>query len=196
MFFRRFTHFESVGTHALVTPAKALAVEKPDFGAIYERYFHLVASWIHALGGPDADVEDVAQEVFLVVRRKLGRFDGRNLRAWLYTITARMVRDHRRRAWFRHVRSRDDLDQLPRSGPDVVEQLERAQAQRLLYRLLDGMDERRRSVFVFFEIEGYTGEEIAELLGIPLATVWSSLQRARKDFVARVAKLRRRENKP
>src|SRR5215470_9220019 len=135
MFFRRFTHFEHVGTHVLATPARVEAVEKPDFAAIYERHFHLVASWIHALGGPDADVEDVAQEVFLVVRRKLGRFDGRNLRSWLYTITARMVRDHRQRAWFRRVRSHDDLDRLPRTGREVVDQIEQAQARRLLYRL-------------------------------------------------------------
>ena len=195
MFFHRFTHFENVGTHALATPARVESVEKPDFGEVYERYFHLVASWIHALGGPDADVEDVAQEVFLVVRRKLGRFDGRNLRSWLYTITARMLRDHRRRAWFRHIRSGDDLDRLPLTGPDVLEQLEHAQAQRLLYRLLDRMDERRRSVFVLYEIEGYRGEEIAELLGIPLATVWSRLRRARKDFLARVARLRKQESK-
>jgi RNA polymerase sigma-70 factor, ECF subfamily len=196
MFLRRFTHFEHVGTHVLATPAGLEGVDKPDFDSVYGRYFHLVASWIHALGGPDADVEDVAQEVFVVVGRKLERFDGKNIRAWLYTITARMVRDHRRRAWFRHVRTRDSLDELPRTGPDVVEQLAQAQARRLLYRLLDQMDERRRSVFVFYEIEGYKGEEIAELLEIPLATVWSRLKRARQEFVARVARLRQKENEP
>jgi len=74
-------------------------VEQPlDFAAVYARWFHDVSHWARALGGPEADCEDLAQEVFLIVRRKLSDFDGRNLAGWLYRITARTVRDHRRRA--------------------------------------------------------------------------------------------------
>jgi RNA polymerase sigma-70 factor (ECF subfamily) len=48
----------------------------------------------------------------------------------------------------------------------------------------------RRSAFILFEVEGYSGEEIAELEGIPLNTVWTRLHHARKDFVQLVHKAR------
>ena len=74
-----------------------------DFSAVYEAWLQPVTGWIRAFGGLEVDYEDVAQEVFLVVRRKLGRFDGENLGGWLYRITQLTVRDYRRRAWFRRL---------------------------------------------------------------------------------------------
>jgi RNA polymerase sigma-70 factor (ECF subfamily) len=55
-----------------------------DFARVYDDWFDHVAQWIRALGAPQADVEDIAQEVFLVVQRRLVDFDGRNLPGWLY----------------------------------------------------------------------------------------------------------------
>src|SRR3954470_2733317 len=71
------------------------------FEQVYSTSFNDVARWIRALGGLPADVEDLTQEVFLIVRRKLPQFDGRNLRGWLYRIAQRTVRDYRRGSWFR-----------------------------------------------------------------------------------------------
>jgi RNA polymerase sigma-70 factor, ECF subfamily len=45
------------------------------------------------------------------------------------------------------------------------------------------MSEKRRAAFILFEIEGYSGEEIARIHGIPLKTVWTRLHHARKDFL-------------
>ena len=183
-------HSEAVASHVLPAPAVAMPVEKLDFTEIYGKHFDEVARWAGALGGPAADIDDLAQEVFLVVRRKLDAFDGRNLRAWLYTITARTVSDFRRRAWFRNVLSkrRDiDIDSLPRRGATPAELAEQSEARRRVYRLLEKMSEKRRTAFVLFEIEGYTGEEIAGLLGVPVATVWTRLHHARKEFFARLA---------
>jgi len=171
--------------------------EPADFDAIYERWFHHVARWIRALGGPDADLDDLAQEVFLVVRRKLPAFDGRNLPGWLYRIAAKTVSDHRRRAWFRHLfrgRREVDLDELPQLGPSPLQSLERREAQRTVHALLARMSARRRAAFVLFEIEGYSGEEIAALEGIPVATVWTRLHHARRDFLALVEELAAKEN--
>ena len=186
------THEAIVASHVLTATAASMPAEKLDFSRIYEQHFDEVARWAGALGGPAADLDDLAQEVFLVVRRKLHRFDGRNLRAWLYAITARTVSDHRRRAWFRNVLSRRrdiELDSLPRADESPAELVERAEARRLLYRLLEKMSEKRRTAFVLFEIEGYSGEEIAGLLGVPLATVWTRLHHARREFLARVAEM-------
>ena len=171
--------------HAAGATAEPLA-----FDDVYERWFDQVARWARALGGPSADVDDLAQEVFVVVNRKLERFDGRDPRSWLYRITARTVSDYRRRAWFRRVvlRARDvALESLPEQRGTPAELLERKEREQLVYRLLERMSEKRRTAFVLFEIEGYSGEEIAELEGVPLATVWTRLHHARKNFLALVA---------
>src|SRR5689334_21378126 len=97
-----------------VVPARAPGAPREDeresrFREIYERWFGDVVRWLYALGVPGSDTEDLAQEIFLVVQRKLHRFDGGNLAGWLYRIAQLTVRDHRRRAWFKNltVRRRD-----------------------------------------------------------------------------------------
>src|SRR5438874_2014245 len=90
-------------THSPARPgARAELGRDARFREIYERWFDDVVGWLYALGAPMSDTEDLAQEIFLVVRRKLNRFDGGNLAGWLYRISQLTVRDHRRRAWFRH----------------------------------------------------------------------------------------------
>jgi DNA-directed RNA polymerase specialized sigma24 family protein len=91
-----------------------------DLAALYQTWFRSVYRWIRALGGPGIDAEDLAQEVFIVVQRKLAIFDGENLAGWLYRIVQFTVRDHRQRAWFRNIflRSRDVvLDEVVSSAP-------------------------------------------------------------------------------
>lgn len=164
------------------------------FEEVYSEWFHEVSRWARALGGLSADLDDLTQDVFLVVRRKLDDFDGGNLRGWLYRITQRTVRDYRRGAWFRRILSRKstrptETSPLPQVlAPDPSELFERREAEVLLARLLDRMSEKRRVTFILFEIEGYSGEEIAELEGIPVNTVWTRLYHARKDFFSLLGK--------
>lgn len=162
-----------------------------SFEQVYTSSFNDVARWIRALGGLPADVEDLTQEVFLVVRRKLSAFDGRNLRGWLYRIAQRTVRDYRRRAWFRRVflggaATPEPYDTAP-SGSDPSDIFERKEAEGILHALLGQMSEVRRTTFILFEVEGYSGEEIAEMQAIPLNTVWTRLHHARKEFLRLVA---------
>jgi RNA polymerase sigma-70 factor, ECF subfamily len=174
--------------------AAALQVEgkiQLSFDDIYRKWFHEVCRWSRALGGLHADVEDIAQEVFMVVRRKLDDFDGAHPRAWLYRITQRTVSDYRRRAWFRRaVRPASDwfaqvMD--PAQGPrEIVQQ---RQEVRQVAAILEKMSTVRRAAFILFEIEGYSGEEIAELEQVPLATVYTRLHHARKDFIKHVERL-------
>ena len=86
-----------------------------DFSTVYQEWFAPVCRWLRALGGPGIDVEDLAQDVFVVAERKLAAFDGQHLAPWLYRISANTVSDARRRAWFRHLflrRSDASLDDL------------------------------------------------------------------------------------
>ena len=161
------------------------------FRAIYDRWFEDVERWIRALGGLEADRDDIVQEVFLVVRRRLGAFDGANPAGWLYRITRRQVRDFRRRTWVKHIFNKgrsDEPDVLPHSGSGPAAALEHKERQRVLYTLLQKMNEDRRSAFVLFEIEGLSGEEIARVQSVPLNTVWTRLHHARKEFFALAAK--------
>jgi RNA polymerase sigma-70 factor (ECF subfamily) len=155
------------------------------FREIYEAWFNDVVKWLYALGAPGADTEDLAQEIFLVVRRQLSRFRGGNLAGWLYEISRRTVRDHRRRAWFKNLvlrRQEIDFTQVPNTSASPARSYEHAESRRLFQSLVARMSEKLRTAFVLFEIEGYSGEEIARIQDIPLGTVWTRLHHARKEF--------------
>jgi RNA polymerase sigma-70 factor (ECF subfamily) len=172
----------------------AQASPKPDLRTIYDEWFGEVLRWIRALGGVEADRDDIVQEVFLVVRRRLPDFDGGNLAGWLYAITRRKVRDARRRVWVKHIFTRrrsEDLEGLPDTAGSPASTLEEKEKQRVLWTLLGKMREHRRSTFVLFEIEGLSGDEIAQVQGIPINTVWTRLYHARKEFFALAAKYQR-----
>jgi RNA polymerase sigma-70 factor (ECF subfamily) len=181
------------------SPSSPPAPDRPaslEFSRIYDTWFNHVAQWIRALGAPQADVEDIAQEVFLVVQRRLSDFDGRNLAGWLYKITKRQVRQNRRRFWHRLFTRRETspLERIvDRRSSAPLEQLEDKERRALLERLLARMSEKRRVAFVLFEIEGYSGEEIGDILDVPLGTVWTRLHHARKEFFTLLAQHRRTE---
>ena len=175
------------------SPATGLSSSTPDFRTIYDAWVGEVSRWVHALGGPEADCDDIVQDVFVVVSRRVSAFRGDNLAGWLYRITRRQVRDFRRRSWFKYIFSKlsgTKLEQLPALMPDPSASLEQDDLRRLLYRLLDNMNDDRRFALVLFEIEGMSGQEIARIQNVPLATVWSRLHQARKDLVALAAKVR------
>lgn len=189
-------------THAAASqpsrPSDSGAERAPDeagelgFDEIYERWFHEVMRWSRAFGGLDSDLEDLVQEVFVVVRRKLNQFDGRNLPGWLYRITQRTVSDYRRRAWFRRLFRPQTyvLEEVVDPALSPLEAAERREAERILASVLSRLSPTRRSAFILFEIEGYSGEEIARLENIPVKTVYTRLHYARKDFFAMLQKQR------
>lgn len=155
------------------------------FREVYDRWFDDVVRWLYALGVPHSDTQDLAQEIFLVVRRNLSRFDGGNMRGWLYKIAQLTVRDHRRRAWFKNLvirRQEVDLSQMPHASASPAQRYEDAETRRQLQLLMNKMSEKLRTTFILFEIEGYSGEEIARIQDIPLGTVWTRLHKARKEF--------------
>src|SRR5450432_4587835 len=97
-----------------------------DFRAIYERWFDEVSRWIRAMGGPEADREDLVQDVFVVVHRRLPDFDGQNVAGWLYQIARHRVRDFRRLLWVKHMLfgSVPLSETLTKGGPSPADSLE------------------------------------------------------------------------
>ena len=179
--------------HAPVKVAERSDVEplsSLDFRAIYERWFDEVSKWVRALGGPEADREDLVHDVFVVVHRRLPDFDGDNLPGWLYRITRHRVRDFRRLVWVKRILfgSVPLPENLPKEGASPIEILETRQKRAMLERLLGRLTESERLALVLFEIDGYSGEEIAEILGVPLNTVWSRTHKARRKLLVWLAK--------
>ena len=157
----------------------------PTFAYLYRCWYGHVVRWLGNLGAPKADIEDLAQDVFLVVRRRLSDFDGRNAAGWLYRIASGQVRQHRRRVFFRALvptREPIELDEIPLDRPSVLTEMETKQKQEFLDRILSHMSEKRRVVFLLFEMQGYSGSEIACLLDVPVNTIKTRLYHARKDF--------------
>jgi RNA polymerase sigma-70 factor (ECF subfamily) len=74
-----------------------------------------------------------------------------------------------------------------------VSRLEERERVLLLYRVLDGLGEAYRTTFILFELEGLSGERIAEVTGVRLGTVWVRLTRARRIFIERMRRLEKRE---
>jgi RNA polymerase sigma-70 factor (ECF subfamily) len=171
-------------------PDQPQPIAAPTFEALYRAWFRPVVRWLPAMGVGRADVEDLAQEVFITAQRRFDTFDGQNTGGWLYAVSLRIVSNHRRLAWVRKLVVSDSPPERATS-----ETPESALANRQLADVADeilaGMSDKLRRVFVLFEVEGYSGDEIAALEQIPVATVWTRVHNARKQFEERTAKVRK-----
>ena len=165
------------------------------FDVIYDELFEFVWRSARRLGVHEASVDDVAQDVFLVVHRRLDAFEGRSsVKTWLFGITLRVVSD-----WRRTKRRKGGLLELPAEdrlassvvGPDG--DLEREQSARLLQALLLELDDDKREVFVMVELEELSAPEVASVLSIPLNTVYSRLRVAREEFERALSRHRAKE---
>ncbi len=163
-------------------PAPALT-----FAAVYAEYAQTVARWAARLGGPTADVEDITQEVFLVVDRRLGDFRGDSqLPTWLFGITSKVAANERRRRklrqwWFRLIPNAGE--RVPLTADGALEQLEKRQRRDLFHRALDHLNDRQRRALVLFELEELSIDEVAEHMSLRPGNVRVLLHRARAAFL-------------
>ncbi len=165
-----------------------------DLDEIYREHFAFVWRSAKRLGVRDAALDDVVQEVFVIVHRRLGDFEGRAaIKTWLFGITLRVARDHRRSVARRTPDVAVDPDTLHAPTPGPGETVEKTEAVRLLYSVLDEMDDERREVFVMAELEQMTMPEIAGTLGINLNTAYARLRTARQSFESALARHRARD---
>ena len=154
----------------------------------YRDHFDFVFRQASRLGGPGIDAEDAAQEVFMVVARKLDTFDSTSLiTTWLYGITLNVVRSLRRRARIRRLfelgQSEEAKSDVPVRSLDCAEVLD---AHRIAYAILDKLAPKKREAFILAEFEGLSCEEIAALTDSKTETIWSRLHYARKEFAERL----------
>jgi RNA polymerase sigma-70 factor, ECF subfamily len=159
---------------------------------MYDAHFDFVWSSLRRLGVRESDALDQAQKVFLTAHFKLPEFEGRSrITTWLFAICQRTASDYRRSAPIRREVATDgaeiDRRRAPQPGPaGNVEWQERA---RIAEWILDKLPEPQRTVFVLFELDEMSGQDIAELLAIPVGTVRSRLRLARETFSREVKRL-------
>jgi RNA polymerase sigma-70 factor (ECF subfamily) len=165
---------------------------EPTFREVYAAHARFVWRTLRRLGVRGADLEDVCQEVFMVLSRKISQLDlSTSPRGWLSGVCVRVALDYRRRA---HVRREVPTDTLPELDAPATEPaaLDRRRARAQLDEILDRLDAEKRAVFVLYELEQLPMVEVAAAVGCPLQTAYSRLHAARRHVEAAVHKLQRR----
>lgn len=158
--------------------------------AMFDAHHDFVWRSVRRLGIVEAEVDDVVQEVFIVAGRKVEVFEGRSsIRTWLFGIAMRVAHTHRR-SRDRRIRRAAAYAQ---TAPTIADPFERADAADLLHRLLDELDDDRRTAFVLADLEGLTAAEIAEELGVNANTIYSRIRTARKQIEDTIARYEAQE---
>ncbi len=174
----------------------AQAEDKEAFEELIRRHQHRVFAVAGGILRRREDVEDIAQQVFIKAYFSLKRFDQRAaFSTWLYKITVNECWDLLRKKKVRPLVYEADLseEQARRiitseeegAGPDISERLE---ARQRVERLLEGLDERDRLMLILKEVEGFSIEEIGEVLDLNANTVKVRLFRARRRVVSQAKK--------
>lgn len=152
-------------------------------GALFDRYDQDVRRLIARLGVVAGDVDDLVQLTFLEAMRSAERFDGRaSARGWLSGIAVMMVRRNRRSVGRLFRRLAAWATEPAEVAESAEARMELAQSSARARRALDRLSEKKRQVFVLVALEGHSGEEVAAMLAIPVATVWTRLHHARKEL--------------
>lgn len=188
-----------LAAHAAPAPASETSVAdaqgEPTFDDVYDANVDFVWRSARRLGIGDHAVDDVVQQVFLVVHRRLAEFEGRSsMKTWLFSILLRVVQDERRsiRRKSPHWKTgAADPDLLQDEANDPEALAEKAEASRTIDLLLESLDGEKRVVFVMAELEQMSANEISEATGLDPKAVYSRLRAARTDFERAAAKWRK-----
>lgn len=151
------------------------------FEEFYGRYQRRVYTLCLRMTNDVAEAEDLTQEIFIHVYRKIGSFRGEStMMTWLHRVTVNKVLMHFRKSSVRHERTTKD-DVLPE--PKVKDAETRSQALAVDRLALDKavaqLPPGYRAVFLLHDVEGYEHAEIARLCGIAIGTSKSQLHKAR-----------------
>lgn len=168
--------------------AREIAKSRRAFESCLAECAHLAFRVAQGVLRNVADAEDVAQEALLRAYQKFDRLqDLTRFRGWLVRITFRLALDRWRSTKRRERRETEWAAPDLRHVPPTVEQVANAnEFQSRLEKALDELPERARLVLLLSAIQGYTLEEIATMVGVPVGTVKSRLFYARKALAEKL----------
>jgi RNA polymerase sigma-70 factor, ECF subfamily len=187
----------AAATHDRELVRRAQREDKEAFEELVRRHQHRVFAVAGGILRRREDVEDIAQQVFVKAYFSLKRFDQRAaFSTWLYKITVNECWDLLRKKKVRPLVYESDLSEeqarlviasgeKENPGPDVSQRIE---ARERVERLLEGLDERDRLMLILKEVEGFSIDEIAEVLSLNGNTVKVRLFRARRRVVSQAKK--------
>ena len=177
-----------MGTHLLllVPPSAPMIREDPVLEA-YQREITYVFHALRWLGARPQEIEDLAQEVFIALRRAWSHYDAtRPLRPYLFGVAFRVVSMQRRKR--RHEVAFPRLE-IRDGGPSPDEELQVKQARAMVLRALEKLPLRRRAVLVMHDLEEAPMAQVAAALSIPLFTAYSRLRKARSELQAAIRRI-------
>lgn len=184
------------GVEVSAVAAAAPASSDVEIDALYAEHASFISRALARLTGDGPHVDDLIQETFLVAFRKRATYDATRSthRTWLYGIAVRLASRHRRGIgrWLRALGGFSDEPATLAVSPD--REIDRARASAVVQDVLAKLPFKQREVFTLYELEELGGPEIAELLAIPVNTVWTRLHHARKRFQDSMRKRIRRED--
>ncbi len=150
---------------------------------LFSTYVEFVWRILRHFGVADADLDDQTQEVFIVAHRRLAEWDGQQPRAWLCAIARRCASTYRRRSHHRR-------EQPVESVPEALDTRDLAVGMEMdhLNRVLDSLDEQKRTVFLLYEVEQMSMREIAEAVQCTVPTAYARLAAARRELARALEK--------
>jgi RNA polymerase sigma-70 factor, ECF subfamily len=151
------------------------------FEMIYQRYHRRTFSLCLRMTNSQTEAEDLTQEVFIQLFRKIGSFRGDSaFSTWLHRLTVNQVLMHFRRRSVKNEKTSDD-GEIPEqtvhgtANPNKMPVIDRIALKNAIAELPNGY----RNVFVLHDVEGYEHEEVARMMGISIGTSKSQLHKAR-----------------
>ena len=174
----------------------AVAAPGLDVAEAYRSHGAFIANVIQGLTGRGPHVEELLHEVFIVAHKKRRDYDGRAaVRTWLYGIARHLsLRHNRGKRRFFGLLDRARLE--PEPTPPSPE-AQGAEAERVVFfhQAFATLPIELREVVVLYYLEEQGGAAIADLLGLPIGTVWTRLRTARQRFTQVVERRRRGEDR-
>jgi RNA polymerase sigma-70 factor (ECF subfamily) len=162
----------------------------PDFRNLFNAEFDYVCRSLRRLGVHEADLKDVAQELFVAVHGRMGDYDGtRQIRPWLFSFAVRYASNYRRLGRNRNHGAHDESIRPTEHRPEL-------EARDLVLRALGCLNFDRQTIVIMHDMEGFDAPEIAAQLGIPVNTVYSRIRLARANFREAVDHLQKKGGTP
>ena len=175
--------------------------DKAAFEQLIARYQTQIFNLLYRMTGVREEAEDLVQEVFVNVYKKVGLFRGESpLGTWIYRIAYNACTNRRKYLWRRRDRDKQPFDELVEkhavtSGtmstsanlPRPDEEAEGLEMERLVQSAMSALDDEQRVILVLRDVQNVPYEEIAEITGLPIGTVKSRLHRARMALKERLA---------
>jgi len=156
---------------------------------VYAEQFDFVWRCLRSLGVPAGALDDAAQDVFVIVHRRLQDFRGdASLPTWLFGIARNVASNHRRRAARKQAPLVDLAEELPSVGPGPAEYVQDQEAAAFVNRFMDGLNEDKRGLFFLAVLEGMAIPEVAAALALPVNTAYTRVRRLRLEFQQALAR--------